>query len=277
MTVRLFGGLLLASSLVAYGLIQQQVQTLPREEDDGLLRVAMPGPLLVIYQGGDRHLAANVNVFRSMMVGGEVRDPATYEIQAKLQRQASILNPYHEDNYYIAAAILSWEGQVDAARFVLERATEYRGWDFLAPFFAGFNAFYFDKDGISAGRFANLAADRLRGGQAQSMRDMAAKWYGTADDLSEGIRMLEAMAQSTPDPRMKNRILQRKARVEQLLTLRKAADQFRNRFGRAPDSFEAMLEAGVLDDMPEDPMRQGYTIDDNGQPQFKSNRAKTPS
>jgi hypothetical protein len=39
----------------------------------------------------------------------------------KLQRDIAWFNPAHEDNYYIAAAILPWNGQVDAAQYVCAR------------------------------------------------------------------------------------------------------------------------------------------------------------
>jgi len=254
----------------------RQVQSIPRQSVPPVMQVALPAVAQLMFNGGDRHLASNLNVMRSMMVSS-ASDQKTYGVQATLQKQASILNPYHEDNYYIAGAVLAWEGQTDVAQFVLTRATKYRHWDFLPPFLAGFNYHYFYKDGVAAGAYANRAADRLDERQSRSMRDLAARWLSSGNELDEGIRVLEGMIRSTRDTAMKHRLAARIERVRQLKVLREAAQRYRSDFGASPTSFEALLEAGLLDTMPEDPLRRGFELDAEGQPQFSSVRAQKKS
>jgi hypothetical protein len=47
-----------------------------------------------------------------------------YAVQAKLQRDIAWFNPLHEDNYYIGAAMLPWNGELDAAQYVLRKASD---------------------------------------------------------------------------------------------------------------------------------------------------------
>ena len=94
----------------------------------------------------------------------------------------------------------------------------------------------------------------------------------------EGIRVLEGMVRSTRDPRMKHRLAQRIERVRQLQALRQAADRYRSHYGIAPASFDAMVEAGLLETMPKDPLHRGFVIDAQGQPTIwfqKSDRVTT--
>ncbi len=172
-----WGGLPLAAfGLLSYGLVLGPLQSLPRAQEDDHLRVVMPGYIEVLLAGGDRHLAANIGVFRAMMIGGDVKDELTYEVQAKVQRQVAILNPRQEDNSYVAAAILPWWGQVADAQFILDRATKSRDWDFMPPFYQGFNEYYFNKNYERAAELVQLSASRTDGVNRESFKAVAAKW-----------------------------------------------------------------------------------------------------
>jgi len=100
-----------------------------------VLRVRMPIPVQLTYSAGDPFLAANLNVFRSLMVAASVTEQETYRIQGQLQTDAAFFNPRHEDNYYVGAAILPWNGQVAAAQDVLLKAAQSRECDMAARFY----------------------------------------------------------------------------------------------------------------------------------------------
>ncbi len=58
------------------------------------------------------------------------------------------------DAYYFAQAVLVWDvGQVRLANELLEYGMRYRTWDYLLPFFAGFNYSYFLKDNEKAAQY----------------------------------------------------------------------------------------------------------------------------
>lgn len=258
--------------LLVYALVMEPIKALPRPQQSDTLRVALPGYIEVLLMGGDRHLAADIGVFRAMMVGGNVKDYSTYEVQGKIQRQVAILNPRHEDNNYIAAAILPWWDQVDAAQFVLARATESRYWDYMPPFFQGFNEFYFNKDFDAAAQLVELSASRASGVNREAFRDIAAKWYARGDDPRSAIGVITALKQASRDPNMQRRLQARIERLQGLLVLREAAQRYRDERGEGISDIEQLQVQGFVDSLPIDPFRLGYEVDKQGEIQLRSKR-----
>ena len=94
----------------------------PRKFPDTEMEVTLPRFVQVVMTGGDRYLAANITLVRSLLnpLGDDSYEH--YAAQAKIQTDAAWLNPRHEDNYYIAAAVLSWSGHVSEAEEILQQA-----------------------------------------------------------------------------------------------------------------------------------------------------------
>lgn len=268
------GLLLVAFGVVVYGLVLGPIKALPVPQQNDILRVALPGYIEVLLAGGDRHLAANIGVFRAMMVGGSVKDLPTYEVQAKIQQQVAILNPRQEDNSYIAAAILPWWGQVERAQFVLGRATESRYWDFMPPFFQGFNEYYFLKNYQAAGQLVELSASRTVGVNRESFKDIAAKWHTQGDDPRAAIGVIAALKEASLDPQMKRRLQGRIDRLKALLLLRQAADRYQQELGESVSELSQLVRHGYIEKVPDDPFQFGYDIDNTGQVQLRSKRQK---
>lgn len=268
-------GLALAAiGLVLYGLVLGPLKLLPRPQEDDVLRVVMPGYIEVLLAGGDRYLAANIGVFRAMMIGGAVKDAVTYEVQAKIQRQVAILNPRQEDNSYVASAILPWWGQVEPAQFILARATETRYWDFMPPFFQGFNEYYFNKNYQAAAELVELSASRTEGVNRESFKDIAAKWYTLGDDPRAALGVIAALKASSRDPRMRGRLQARIDRLNALIVLREAAIRFQQDRGEQLLQLSQLVQHDYIEKIPDDPFEFGYEIDSNGQVQLRSKRKK---
>ena len=123
------------------------------------------------------------------LVDVAVTEQETYRIQGQLQADAARFNPLHEDNYYIAAAILPWNGQVEAGQEVLLKAAQSRTWDMWPAFYYAFNAMYFERDMIKAGQWAEIAAQR-HPGNAPALRSMAAAWYERQNDSAVALDVL---------------------------------------------------------------------------------------
>ena len=125
-------------------------------------RVVISAPVQLLLAGGDRFLAANFETIRAMSTGSD--DPAAAaadsSFRIRAHRVVAQLNPCHEDNYYVANALLSWGGAPADGIDVLRRATECRAWDEFPPFFYGFNQWFFNRDASEARRALELAADR---------------------------------------------------------------------------------------------------------------------
>lgn len=243
-----------------------QLQDQPRISEEGLLRVRLPVPLQLAYAGSDPYLAANLNVFRSMMVDSTVTEQETYRVQAHLQQDAALFNPYHEDNYYIASAILPWNGFVSETQDILQRASHARTWDWMPPFLYAFDAWYFEKNMQAAGDWAEIAAERSGEVNAKALRAMAAKWYERGDDPQLAKDLIVALQQQTRDADLRAQLQVRIDRLNGLLQLRAAQQAYLAEHQQAPSELEQLLGYAQLSALPEDPMQLGYILDADGVP-----------
>lgn len=237
------------------------------ETESELLRVRLPLVVQLAYSGGDPYLAANTNVFRSLMVAATVTERETYRVQGQLQVDAARLNPWHEDNYYVGAAILPWNGQVEAAQYILLNAARARTWDMWPAFYYAFDAMYFEHDVAKAGHWAEVAATR-HPKNAPALRAMAAAWYERGDDPKVAMRVLEGMFDDSRDENFRALLAARIVRLQGLLALREAAAAYRARHGTPPERIDQLPGHGGLQAVPNDPLRLGYRLDADGQPQL---------
>lgn len=251
------------------GLTQRDSERMNASSD--ALRVRLPLVVQLAYSGGDPFLAANLNVFRSLMVDPRVTELETYRVQAQLQQDASFFNPWHEDNYYVGAAILPWNGQIDAAQLILLRGSNARHWDMWPPFFYAFNAMYFEHDMRRAGHWAEVAATR-HPGNAGALRSMAAAWYEREDDPQIAINILQAMHEQSRDENFRALLEARISRLHGLMALRKAADEYRTRHGAAAGNLGMLIGYAGLASLPVDPLKLGYVMDKDGQPQLADHK-----
>ncbi|WP_445937101.1 hypothetical protein [Pseudomonas sp.] len=230
-----------------------------------VLRVRLPLLVQLLYSGGDSYLAANLNVFRSVVVDTAVTERETYRIQGQLQVDAALFNPLHEDNYYLAAAILPWNDQVEAGQEVLLKAAQARTWDMWPAFYYAFNAMYFGRDMTRAGQWAEIAAQR-HPKNASALRGMAAAWYERQNDSAVALDVLRNMHAQSSDNDFRQLLQARITRLEGLLELRAALRSYRQQHqGALPTAWEQLIGYGGLEVFPEDPLGAGYTLDANGE------------
>jgi hypothetical protein len=254
-------------ALVLYGVSVHFLDGIPRPKEQDVLSVAVPPPMQVVLAGGDRYLAANIAVFRAMMVAGYVEhDEATYRVLAQVQADAAILNPAHEDNYYIAQAVLPWVGQVELNQSIQKMATEARPRDMLPPFFLGFNRFYFLRDPVGGAEAVKEAARRADPVNRGALMAIAAKWYEKGDDPELAITMIRGLMKSTRDQRLQQHLQRRVERLKGLIALRNAATRYRAARGKPPSRLEELVSGGYIEAIPQDPFGLGYTLSPQGEP-----------
>ncbi|WP_156970875.1 hypothetical protein [Andreprevotia chitinilytica] len=242
----------------------------PRPVDE--LRVRMPVPLQILGATGDQALAANIDVFRATLVGTGQLDEETMHVLGALQVDASLMSPMQEDNYYLAAGILPWGGEVDSAIEVLQRATQARTFDALPPFFLGFTQQYFQGDYLSAAHSIDIAAARSSGTNRLGLQAMAARWYEKTPDPLQALSVLRAMAQQSRDQRFKRYLEARALRVDGLIQLKNAEREFRATVNQVPSNLDVLVGYGGLKALPIDPTGIGYILDKNGHPDFAGKR-----
>lgn len=261
-------GLVLAAALLCAGLYvaaTHQLYRQPRPPASGEMQIAVPRFAQVVMAAGDRHLAANLAGFRALVVSTESMTPESYRILGRVQSDVAWFNPAHEDNYYIATAILPWVGELEATQYVLRRASEARPFDWQPAFYHGFNELHFRKDVKEAVAWLRVAANQASDEMTQiQLRQMAANWADKGEDREFSVGLLRAMAKEARHKAFAAFLEKRAVRLENMAALERAAAQFREQTGRLPSEPRAMVEAGMLSAVPVDPFGATYVVDPQG-------------
>jgi hypothetical protein len=253
----IFFSFLLGGALIAFGNHMRPPPDHIREDLD----VMVPIPAQIFSAFGDRFLASNAGTWRAIMVGARTLSADELTALAQIQLSAAWLNPGHEDNYYIATAILPWAGKVDETQQILQWATEARPHDVYAPFFHGFNAMNFLGDFATATRSAQIAAAHSGDiGEKQALSVIAARWSEKSDDSAMALRIVKKMADDSKDPALKNYLMQRAIRLEGLVVLRTAAQEFRKNETVPLRDLKQLVQSGLITVIPDDPLGGGYTL-----------------
>ncbi len=223
-------------------------------------RVVIPAPLLVALHGGDRFLAADLETMRLSATGMDDRGVDTgYLVRA--QREVARLNACHEDNYYLANGLLTWGGAVEQGNEVLRAAVECRFWDEFPPFFYGINLSFFQHDNEEAARVLEIGARRSTD-NAAAMQKLAVMLRAEQfADERLALNYLIQQRDSSVDPKLKDMLDKRVIRLQGLIQLREAQRQYESEHGLLRD-LQQLVDRGLLDELPTDPLRLGYELRD---------------
>jgi hypothetical protein len=244
----------------------ERLKSAPRQSVSVEMRVALPLFVQVFMAMGDRHLAADLAAIRALVVAPEKMRPEEFRILAKVQEDVSWLNPGHEDNYYIAFAILPQYGELDSAQTILARASRTRFFDYQPSFFYAFNRWYYKHDPVGASAWLREAAEKLPDpDQRLTMQNMAARWMDKAQDTELAIRVVEAMAKEARRKDFRVYLELRVVRLRQLHQLRLASVAYRERFGKPLLNLQELVSSGILPALPTDPFGFGFGFDERGE------------
>ena len=260
------GGALLA----LFGFVGKELSHTPRTVVGSEFLVSLPVVAQVALAGGDRYLAANLATFRVLVASTESMTSDDFVIQGKIQADAAWLNPAQEDNYYIAAAILPWNGQLDASQLILRRASDARPFDWQPPFYYAFNSYYFLKDSVEGARWLRTAAEHTDVEEnILAFQQIAASWAAKGPDTEAAIKLHRDLIKATKHKEFARFLEKRVIRLENLLQIEQAITQFRLTFGRSPEDVDELARVGVLATVPLDPFGLRYVIGSDGRPVAK--------
>jgi len=253
---------MLIVGLVGYGVLQMRYAP-PAQPKSLKLSVELPVPMQLALWFGDRYLAANADFFWAEMAATESLDPVEAVVYGRLLRDATDLNPYHEDSYYLTAATIPWKqgSDLNLAQEVLQQAANARQWDWMPYFFFGFNQFYFQKDYTAAAASMYRAAERA-GDNSEPLTVLAGRLYSRAAPTDVAANALEMMAASSHYPPLKQYLIARAEQVRRGLALQSEVDAYIARIGRKPRSLDELAAAGI--EIPVDPFGGGYRLDESG-------------
>lgn len=253
-----------AAALLVYVAGVSEVRKAPLVTGPETMEVALPPELQVFLAMGDRYLAANIETFRALVLTINEKDQTTLRVLSEVQMGASTLNPAHEDNYYIAQAVLPWNDLVGPAQYIESRAMASRPWDFLPGFFHAFNRYYFEHDPHGGAEILLRASERLE--KREGVIEMAALWQEKGEDPQLAINLIRGMQESTRSQKLKASLQVRIDRLQGLIVLREAAARFAARHARPPAGLDELVATGELPQLPQDPLGIGYGLDETGQP-----------
>jgi hypothetical protein len=260
------GWLLALVLALTFGATAERLKSVPRQSVSVEMQVALPLFVQVFMAMGDRHLAANLAAIRALVVATDRMQPDEFRILAKVQEDVSWLNPSHEDNYYIAFAVLAQYGELDAAQRILARASRVRFFDYQPTFFYGFNQWYYKRDPVGAALWMREAAETLPDpDQRLTMQNMAARWMDKAQDTELAIRVVESMAKEARHKDFREYLEIRVVRLRQLQQLKTAAVTYRDRFGKPLSNLQELVDSGILPTLPQDPFGFGFGFDQQGE------------
>lgn len=259
-------GLAVLVAAAIFATTAERLKSAPRQTVHNEMQVALPLFVQVVMSMGDRYLAANLAAIRTVVADTMKMKSDQFAIQAKLQKDVSWLNPGHEDNYYVAAAILPWVGEVDAAQYVLARASLARRYDYQPAFYYGFNQLHFRGDAAGASAWLREAAEHLpEGNNRIQMQNLAAIWLDKTQDIDLAIRVVEAMAEQAKRRDFKHYLELRAQRLRDLKALRSAARLYRERYAKSPATLQDLVTSGTIPALPADPFGFGYDFDKQGE------------
>lgn len=255
--------LALSAAVGTYALSQQFVLRQPRQQLDTELMVSLPPLVQVVMAAGDRYLAANLATWRVLVATTGKLDASKAAVQGILQRDAAWMNPAHEDNYYVAAAILPWNGRVADAQYVLRRAMQARARDMWPGFYYAFNVYFFDKD---AQRAAQILMDEAVKADTErnklTMQVIAARWVQKGSSPDDTARFLRTLAEQSNHAGFRHYLVQSAERVEHVAALQVAVERYRERANALPADVRALVDAGAIANIPVDPLGGRYEIKD---------------
>jgi tetratricopeptide (TPR) repeat protein len=172
------------------------------------------------------------------------------------------LDPYNMDAYYFAQAAFTWEVErPKEVNVMLDHGIKFRTWDYMLPFYAGFNAAYFMKDYKSAARYMQIAAERSGNSFFASL---AARYFNEAGQNELGMIFLDTMLEGTQNEKVRDAYQMRKAALGAVYRIEQALDLYRQSHDVGPKDLTELIISGYLESLPADPYGGEFFLDDEG-------------
>lgn len=226
--------------------------------------------VLRVTVGDQKLLVAHVTVVKVLVYFGTLVEkiqnkivlPPEYQNMYTTLQTAVKLDPYNSDAYYFAQAAFTWEvGRAKEVNQMLDHGMKYRTWDYMLPFFAGFNSAYFLKQYEPAAHYMQRAAE-LSGNPL--LTSLAARYYYESDKSKTGIDFLEMMEKGSKDEQVKKLYRLRRSALQAVSGIQVAVSQFKAQYGRLPARIDELIEFGILKRLPEDPYGGRFFLDNSG-------------
>lgn len=250
--------------ITALGKASAAFHSLPQSANQSFV---LPSGLTRIAVLEFRGLASDIFFLNSMMFIGSIQqrreNPKVQDWEwrwwTKVVETAIELDPYFFDPYYFANAFLPWDaGMAKEANVLLEKGSRFRDWDWMLPFFIGFNNFLFLQNDKVASEYI-MEASRRPGGDPM-LASLAARLAFKSNRLETAIYFLEETAKRTDDNLVKRRYETRINALRNILVLDSAVKAYKKKFGKVPTNIDALVHESLLSSIPLDPYGGTYYL-----------------
>lgn len=252
-----------------------------QENDD--LSTPLPAPLLKILSLDHDGLTSDFLFLRSLVfIGTRLEKNVQLDLPDREWRWfyatldvVTDIDPYFKDPYYLGNAFLTWHaGMANEANTLLKKGSRSRDWDWVPPFFIGFNYFYFLQENDKAAEYLMEASRRP--GASPTLASLASRLAFKANKTENSILFLQEMIKKTDDEPMKKLFETRLEVFKAIRFLEKAAETYRGKFRGAPSSIDDLIGRNIIEVLPKDPYGGKFFIDGQGNVRTTSEKLLMP-
>ena len=173
------------------------------------------------------------------------------------------LDPYFLDPYYFANANFTWEARMaKETNTLLSKGSRYREWDWMLPFFMGFNEFYFLHDNALASEYLMEAAKRPDA--PPMMETLAVRLAYKGNRTKIAIVFIQETLKKTKDKITRKDLEIRLEILQDVLALEQAMEVYRGKYGKLPLDLKQLQARGIIAHIPKDPYGGEFFIDKDG-------------
>ena len=151
------------------------------------------------------------------------------------------LDPYFFDPYYFANATFTWEAHmVKEANALLAKGNRYREWDWMIPFFMGFNEYYFLQDNTKASEYLMEGAKRPDAPPLLATLAVRLAYKGNRTKIA--IVFIKEILNKTQDKTARKELQTRLEALQGVFKLEQAVETYRGKYGTFPHDLKVMQE-----------------------------------
>ena len=249
--------LLLPFHILGLQAVTREWKSLPKGED---IAYVIPSPILKVTSLEFKGLTSDVMFLRALVFFGGLLERGNIQETKKWEwrwihdtlNASTDLDPYFYDPYYFGEAQLTWgANMIKEANTLLDKGSKYRDWDWMLPFFIGFNHFYFLQENDKASEYLMTASKRPGG--SSMFASLATRLAYKGQRTENAIVFVEEMLKEEKNESVRKEFETRLEALKGILLLERAVIVYKDRFGIAPFSLKDLITAGIIAKLPEDP------------------------
>jgi len=172
---------------------------------------------------------------------------------------ATNLDPKLTQGYFFAGVVIAHgeEGIKKGIQF-LEKGLKQNTKEWQIPYWIGFN-YYQLQDYLKAIEYYEKASQSP--GAPKFLKSIQPMYYYRAGRPDLGLIYLQGLLHSVKDPRELEWVETKLKWIENIVYLEDKLKQFKALYGHCPERIENLKEAGLLEEIPEDPFGGSYYLD----------------